>query len=90
MKLFWGLGKLLMLAFWMVVLVSSVMDVPRPFGVMIDMAGSVVLLTHLLELILFNGSLRGRKHPWRDRGKIVLFGIFHIQSISRPAERTHA
>ena len=90
MKLFWGLGKLLMLAFWIVVLAGAAVDVPRPFGVMIDMAGSVVLLTHLLELILFNGSLRGRKHPWRDRGKIVLFGIFHIQSISRPAERTHA
>lgn len=90
MKLFWGLGKLLMLGFWMVVLVSSAVDVPRPFGVMIDMAASVLLLTHLLELVLFNGSLRGRKHPWRDRGKIVLFGIFHIQSIGRPAERTHA
>lgn len=90
MKLFWGLGKLLMLGFWMVVLVSSAVDVPRPFGVMINMAASVLLLTHLLELVLFNGSLRGRKHPWRDRGKIVLFGIFHIQSIGRPAERTHA
>ncbi|MDF2641416.1 MAG: hypothetical protein K0R45_688 [Pseudomonas sp.] len=91
MKLFWGLGKLLMLAFWTVVVVCSAMDVPRPFGTMIDMAASVILLTHLLELILFNGSLRGRRHPWRDRGKIVLFGIFHIQSIGRPAaERNHA
>ena len=91
MKLFWGVGKLLMVAFWLVVLTAAVVDVPRPFGLLINMAGSVILLTHLVELILFGGSLRGRRHPWRDRGKIILFGIFHIQSIGRPAaERTHA
>lgn len=91
MKLFWGVGKILMATFWLVVLGGSVIDVPRPFGVMIYLAGSLMLLTHLVELVLFNGSLRGRRHPWRDRGKIILFGIFHIQSIGRPAaERTHA
>ncbi|WP_434680166.1 DUF1145 domain-containing protein [Pseudomonas sp. R1-18] len=91
MKLFWGAGKILMVAFWLVVLTGSVIDVPRPFGIMINLAGILILLTHLVELILFNGSLRGRRHPWRDRGKIILFGVFHIQSIGRPAaERTHA
>ncbi|RMT81859.1 DUF1145 domain-containing protein [Pseudomonas viridiflava] len=85
MKWVWGLGKLLMLGFWLVVLANAVIEAPSPLGVMLDMAGSLVLLTHLLELILFNGSLRGRQHPWRDRGKIVLFGIFHLQSIGRPA-----
>lgn len=91
MKLFCGLGKVLMAGFWVVVLANALLDTPKPFGIMIDMAGSVILLTHLLELVLFNGSLRGRTHPWRDRGKIILFGIFHIQSIGRPAaERTHA
>ncbi|SHN21868.1 putative membrane protein [Pseudomonas asturiensis] len=91
MKWVWGLGKVLMLGFWLVVLVNAVVEAPSPFGVMIDMAGSLLLLTHLLELILFNASLRGRKHPWRDRGKIVLFGIFHVQSISRSASgHSHA
>ncbi|RMN42247.1 hypothetical protein ALQ59_05559 [Pseudomonas syringae pv. apii] len=91
MKLFWGLGKILMLGFWLVVLINAVIEAPSPFGVMIDMAGAVLLLTHLLELFLFNGSLRGRRHPWRDRGKIILFGIFHVQSISRSAARhSHA
>ncbi|WP_152092221.1 DUF1145 domain-containing protein [Pseudomonas sp. KUIN-1] len=91
MKVFWGLGKILMLGFWLVVLVNAVIEAPSPFGVMIDMAGAVLLLTHLLELILFNGSLRGRRLPWRDRGKIILFGIFHVQSIGRPVRgHTHA
>ncbi|GFM58510.1 DUF1145 domain-containing protein [Pseudomonas capsici] len=91
MKLVWGLGKLLTLGFWLVVMVNSVIEAPGPFDVMIDMAGSLVLLTHLLELILFNGSLRGRRHPWRDRGKILIFGIFHVQAIGRrPTESSHA
>ncbi|WP_147471193.1 DUF1145 domain-containing protein, partial [Pseudomonas syringae] len=48
MKLFWGLGKILMLGFWLVVLINAVIEAPSPFGVMIDMAGAVLLLTHLL------------------------------------------
>lgn len=91
MKWVWGFGKILMLGFWLVVLINAVFEAPSPLDVMIDMAGSIVLLTHLLELILFNGSLRGRRHPWRDRGKIVLFGIFHLQSIGRSASgHSHA
>jgi putative membrane protein len=91
MKLLWGLGKLSMVAFWTIVITSAFMEVPRPAGALIDVAASVLLATHLLELILFNGTLRGRPHAWRDRGKIVLFGIFHIQSIGRTtAERSHA
>lgn len=91
MKLFWGLGKVLTLGFWAVVLINLVVKAPGPFNVMIDMAGCLVLLTHLLELVLFNGSLRGRAHPWRDRGKIIVFGIFHVQAISTArAEVRHA
>ncbi|GFM79731.1 membrane protein [Pseudomonas cichorii] len=91
MKLFWGLGKLVTLGFWLVVMVNLIIRAPSPFGVMIDVAGALVLLAHLLELILFNGRLRGRQHPWRDRGKILVFGIFHVLAIGRrPAESTHA
>lgn len=91
MKLFWGLGKVLTLGFWLVVLVNQVTALPSPFNVVLSLAGSLALLTHLLELLLFNSSLRGRTHPWRDRGKILVFGIFHIQSISHPsADGTHA
>lgn len=89
MKLFWGLGKLLMLGFWAVVLGNLAFSAPGPFDVIIDMAGCLVLLTHLLELVLFNASLRGRAYPWRERGKIMLFGIFHIQAIGRPRVEAH-
>ncbi|RMQ47032.1 hypothetical protein ALQ04_00026 [Pseudomonas cichorii] len=90
MQLFWGLGKLLTLGFWLVVVVNSIIEAPEPFGIMISIAGGLVLLAHVLELFLFNGRLRGRRHPWRDRGKILVFGIFHVLSIGRPARPTHA
>ncbi|MCO8162287.1 DUF1145 domain-containing protein [Pseudomonas sp. 21LCFQ010] len=91
MKLFWGLGKLLTLGFWAVVLINLLVRAPGPFDVAIDMAGCLILLTHLLELVLFNASLRGRANPWRDRGKILVFGIFHLQAIGRPrVEARHA
>jgi putative membrane protein len=91
MKVFWGLGKILTLGFWAVVLVNQAILLPSPFAVLIKLAGSLLLLTHVLELFLFNGSLRGRAQPWRDRVLILLFGIFHLQSFGRrPAEVQHA
>jgi len=91
MRLFWGLGKVLTLGFWAVVLVNQAVALPVPFGMLIKLAGCLLLLTHVLELFLFNGSLRGRSSPWGDRLRILVFGIFHLQSFGRrPAEVQHA
>ena len=91
MKVFWGLGKLLTLGFWLVVLLNLVIVLPTPFSMLIKLAGSLLILTHVAELLLFNGSLRGRKHPWRDRLQILVFGIFHLQSLPKSSsEAAHA
>ncbi|MDE1186883.1 MAG: DUF1145 domain-containing protein [Pantoea sp.] len=91
MRVFWALGKILTLGFWAVVLVNQAAVLPIPFDRLIKLAGCLLLLTHVLELFLFNGSLRGRSHPWRDRLYILVFGIFHLQSFSRrQAEVSHA
>jgi putative membrane protein len=91
MKVFWGLGKLLTLGFWLVVLLNLVIVFPTPFGMLIKLAGILLILTHAAELLLFNGSLRGRAHPWRDRLQILLFGIFHLQSFPKSSsEAAHA
>ncbi|MGV8920787.1 MAG: DUF1145 domain-containing protein [Pseudomonas sp.] len=82
MKVFWGVGKLLTLGFWLVVVANMVTALPNPFDLLVSLAGSLVLLTHLLEIVLFNGSVRGRARPWLDRGLILVFGIFHLQSFS--------
>jgi len=92
MKVLWGLGKVLTLVFWLVVLVNLVHPLMNPFRVLVDLAGSMLLLTHLLEIMLFNGSVRDRVHPWRDRLQILVFGMFHLQVLPLPnrEERQHA
>ncbi|MGY2375889.1 DUF1145 domain-containing protein [Pseudomonas sp. SDO524_S393] len=84
MKVFWGLGKFLTLLFWVVVLVNLFQPLPNPFHLLVSLAGSLLFLTHLLELLLFNASVKHRAHPWRDRLQILLVGMFHVQGLSAP------
>ncbi|WP_448652591.1 DUF1145 domain-containing protein [Pseudomonas fluorescens] len=85
MKVFWGLGKFLTLLFWVVVLVNLLRPLANPFHLLVSLAGSLLFLTHLLELLLFNSSLKYRAHPWRDRLQILLVGMFHVRGLSAPA-----
>ncbi|ROL65405.1 hypothetical protein BLX41_28550 [Pseudomonas protegens] len=92
MKVLWGLGKFLTLVFWLVVLINLAKPLINPLHLLVNLAGSLLLLTHLLELVLFNGSLKDRAHPWRDRLQILLVGIFHLQTLPVPVvvEADHA
>ncbi|MGE7957656.1 DUF1145 domain-containing protein [Pseudomonas sp. NPDC089530] len=92
MKVFWGLGKVLALLFWLLVLVNLVDPLVHPIHLLVNLTGGVLLLVHLLELLLFNGRLKGRAHPWRDRLQILLTGIFHLQTLkaAKPEEVSHA
>lgn len=85
MRLFWGLGKLLTLLFWLVVLANLLVPFVNPLHLLVNLAGGALASLHLLEALLCFRSLRGRAHPWRDRLKIVLFGVFHLQTIPAPA-----
>lgn len=84
MKVFWGLGKLLTLSFWAVVLVNVLVPFVHPLNLLVTLAGGVLAIIHLLEVVLCNRSLQGRAHPWRDRLKILFFGVFHLQTIPAP------
>ncbi|AEJ14678.1 DUF1145 domain-containing protein [Pseudomonas plecoglossicida] len=86
MKFILGLGKVLTVAFWGVVLFNQFMPQPLPFNLLINAAGITLLGLHLLEVLFFNGSLRGRSHRWFDRLQILLTGIFHVMSIPRVQE----
>ena len=85
MKLLLRLGKLLALLFWVVVLVNLFKPLTNPFHLLVNLVGILLLLTHLLELVLFNASVKHRAHPWRDRLLILLLGMFHIKSLPAPA-----
>ena len=84
MKVFWGLGKLLTLLFWSVVLVNLLTPFIHPLHLLVNLAGSLLAGLHLLEIVFCLRSLRGRAHPWRDRLNILFFGVFHLQTIPGP------
>ncbi|HEK1767785.1 TPA: DUF1145 domain-containing protein [Pseudomonas putida] len=86
MKFILGLGKALTVVFWWVVLVNLLMPQPLPFNLLIKAAGITLLGLHVLEVLFFNASLRGRSHRWFDRLQILLTGIFHVMSIPRSQE----
>jgi putative membrane protein len=92
MKVLWGLGKLLTLLFWLVVAVNLLMPFIYPLQVLVNLAGSLLAVLHLLEALLCYRSLRGRAHPWFDRLKIVIFGVFHLQTLPAPtaSKASHA
>ena len=85
------LGKIFTVVFWWVVLVNLLIPQEFPFNQLISIAGATLLGLHLLEVLFFNGCLRGRSHRWFDRLQILLVGIFHIVSIPAPRqESSHA
>ncbi|MHC8385842.1 DUF1145 domain-containing protein [Pseudomonas sp. LB3P14] len=92
MNVFWGLGKLLTLLFWLVVLVNQLIPFVNPLHLLVDLVGSLLALLHFLEAVFCYRSLRGRAHPWRDRLKILFFGVFHLQTIPAPtvSKASHA
>ena len=87
MKVLWGLGKVLSLMFLGVALFNLFAPLINPFDVLINLAASLLLLTHAVELLLFKGLLQGRLHPWRDRLLILLVGIFHAYTLGSTSER---
>lgn len=91
MKVLLALGKVLTVVFWWVVLVNLLMPQVLPFNLLINAAGAALFGLHLLEVLGFNGRLRGRSHRWFDRLQILLVGIFHVLSIPAPRqESAHA
>ncbi|MCO6055623.1 DUF1145 domain-containing protein [Pseudomonas sp. MOB-449] len=83
MRLFMGLGKVIALLFWLVVIANLISPFTRPFEMLLNGAGILLILVHLLEIMLFNSLLRERASPWVDRLQLLLFGVFHLLSIPR-------
>jgi putative membrane protein len=83
MKVFWGLGRLLTLLLWCVVVLNLLMPFVHPLHLLVNLAGGLLLALHVLELLF--SRLEGRANPWRDRLLILLLGVFHLQTIPAPA-----
>lgn len=82
-----GLGKVVALLFWLVVIVNVVSPFAKPFDMLLYGAGILLVLVHLFEIMLFNSLLRSRANPWLDRLQLLLFGVFHLLGIPRHGAR---
>jgi uncharacterized protein YhhL (DUF1145 family) len=51
MKVFWGLGRLLTLLFWCVVVVNLLLPFVHPLHLLVNLAGALLLALHGLELL---------------------------------------
>lgn len=78
MRVFLRLGKLLALLFWALVLVNLFASFAKPFGLLLHVAGALVLLMHGLELRLFKARLENRPRLWLEFLQVLVFGIFHL------------
>ncbi|BAU73381.1 DUF1145 domain-containing protein [Metapseudomonas furukawaii] len=87
MRFITGVGKFVALLFWLAVVANLVSPFAKPFDLLLNGAGVLVALVHLLEIVLFNALLQRRPHPWRDRVMLLLFGIFHLLGIPRRAAK---
>lgn len=88
MKAFVGLGKLVALLFWLAVLANLLHPFAHPFATLLKVAGGLILLIHILELLALGARLKGRSSPWLDRIQVLLFGIFHFLSLPAPAKES--
>lgn len=63
MKAFLGLGKLVTLAFWGTVLVNLLHPFAYPLNWLLSIAGGLILLIHLIEILVLGRRLKARAHP---------------------------
>ena len=85
MKALLGLGKLIALLFWLAVLANLIQPFAHPFSSLLNVAGALILLIHIIEVMTLRNRLRGRPHPRMDRLQILMFGVFHFATLPQPA-----
>ena len=66
MKAFLGLGKLVTLVFWGAVLVNLLHPFAYPLNWLLSIAGGLILLIHLIEILVLGGRLKARAHFLRQ------------------------
>ncbi|WP_417660231.1 DUF1145 domain-containing protein [Pseudomonas sp.] len=83
MKVIIGVGALLTLLFWAVVLGNLVAPFAQPFSMLLNIAGALVAAAHVVELWYFKLALQQSSTPWLCRAKVLVLGVFHAFTLKR-------
>ncbi|MEL0168271.1 MAG: DUF1145 domain-containing protein [Pseudomonadaceae bacterium] len=79
MRAFMLVGKLLMLAFWLTVILSLFNLVPVPNPQRLQTIALIVLGVHVLECLLMFGKLKKTGAPGKHLLQVMLFGVLHLR-----------
>jgi len=84
MRMAFLLGKLVTLAFWLVVLASLIGLIEVPDPQRLNWIALAVLAIHLIEWLLMRAQLSKLGDPLQQFLLVMLFGVFHLKA---PATR---
>jgi putative membrane protein len=54
----------------------------QPFGLLLNLVGLAVLAIHAAEYLLFKERLSNQQQPLLQALQVILFGIFHLLSLT--------
>lgn len=81
-KNFLLMNKVITLFFWVAVGVNYALGLPAPIGPALGLAGPLILLAHIVEVLLFVSKYRaGSDNVPADAVQILVFGVFHFKPI---------
>lgn len=76
------LGKGLTALFWGVVLANLLQPFAQPFALLLQVMGAAIVLLHGAEYLIFKQRLAGQARPVLAMFQVLVFGIFHLLSLS--------
>ena len=85
MKLWIMVGKGMTALFWSVLIANLLQPFAQPFGLLLNLIGAAVLAIHIAEYLFFRERLKSRQQPLLQFLQVMLFGIFHLLSLSEEA-----
>lgn len=81
-KNFLLMNKAITLLFWVAVGANYALAWPAPIGPALALAGPLIFIAHIVEVVFFLGKYRKASHAViADAVQVLVFGIFHFKPI---------
>ncbi|WP_196221214.1 DUF1145 domain-containing protein [Sansalvadorimonas verongulae] len=89
MKIMLTVAKLVTVLFWVAVISTGFIEWAAPLDKIIPALGGLVFVAHLLEIVIWQGRIRSLSHHVAsDNIKTLIFGAFHMATLSQAQEET--
>lgn len=82
MKSVLSLAKVLTLLFWALIIINLVRPFDQPFNSLLQVAGVVLVLLHVVELYGYRKRLAGTAKPGWAWLQTLVFGVFYVYPLA--------